>query len=633
MVKFLMANSKLVSKLNNLPQKPGVYLFKNAGGGVLYVGKAKVLKNRIKSYFGTLANQSPKTIQLVSSIADLEYIICDTEVESLILENHLIKKYRPRYNILLRDDKNYQFIKIDYSTEIPQIYTVRKIETGPMVRPLPALPWPGEGKGKRKIHPIYTAGKIVERSPSPIPSPQPRQHSPGQGRGRALRLPTANYPLPANKYFGPYTSGAAVRSTLSLLRYIFPYCANKKIGPRPCFYYHLGRCPGVCAGVVTLEQYRQSLVSIERFLRGDFQYLLASLKTQMKEAAAKKLYERAGRVRDQIRALEKTLQQQKIVSAKREAFDTVSVFQAGDLAAANLFQVREGKLGGKLNFILENAKNSSPEELLISFFEKYYLESSDVPTEVITESPVRLSLGFLQAVSQRTGKKIRFTSPSRGRKRQLVGLGATNARDFLDQASRQLAKEQAMLTRAVFELQNKFKLSRLPLRIECFDVSNIQGTEPVGSMVVFENGRPKKTDYRRFAVKTLDTPNDVGMLQEILTRRLAHSSLTRPAATLSRDGRGAGGGGWRLPDLIVIDGGRGQLNAALKVMRTARIKLPVASLAKRLEEIYLPQIKSPLRLPPDSPGLHLLQRIRDEAHRFAVTYHRKKRSKRMLAAD
>jgi excinuclease ABC subunit C len=546
-----------------------VYLFKNAAGEILYVGKAKVLKQRVRSYFLKNHHLQPRITQLVSHIADLEYIICDTETEALMLENNLIKKYQPRYNVMLRDDKNYQFIKIDYTTPIPQIYTTRKIDSKQA------------------------------------------------------------------KFFGPYTSAASVRQTLRLLRYIIPYCANKKVSKRPCFYYHLGRCPGVCVGKISLKTYQHTLLTIEKFLSGNLKRVAAELKTAMQTASKKQEYEKAARLRDQFLALEKMLERQKIISPRRESYDIVNIFLAEQLAAATLFQVRDGRLIGRENFILQNAKGETPAEILQTFLERYYLEASDVPPAIHT--PFRLPLPELVTLlTKKYGRKIKFQTPVRGQKRQLMKLAETNARDFLQTSSQNLAKEQAVLTNALFELKNRLQLPQLPFRIECFDISNIQGTNPTGSMVVFEKGQPKKSDYKRFAVKTVKTPNDFAMMEEILARRFSTRHLTSNPTAFSKQTDTSvmkaqnNKHTWRLPDLIVIDGGRGQLNVALKVLKQANLQVPAIGLAKKLEEIYLPQLKSPLRLPPDSLALRLLQRIRDEAHRFAIAYHRQRRSKMLL---
>lgn len=614
-----MPTQTLKRKLKTLPASPGVYLFKNKTDEVIYVGKAKILKNRMRSYFFQNHGTEPRTALLIANIADLEYIICDTETEALLLENNLIKKYQPRYNILLKDDKNFQFIKIDYSTEIPQIYTVRKLDQTATARPLPNPPLArGEG-GSGKIPQIYTTRKIESKAPSSIIS------------GRKKKIGNS-------KYYGPYTSGKSVRETLNLMRYILPYCGNKKIGTRPCFYYHLGRCPGVCFGTISLEEYDRYLDRIKKFLSGNFAATLKELKRQMAEASKKYLYEKAARLRDQISALEKMLEKQKIISPKKENFDAVSIFAAGNLAAVILFQIREGRLMGKESFILENAKAAPLADMLQAFAEKYYLQASDIPGEICTQLPLPEAAFLKKAIEDTPVNKITLSAPSRGRKRKLLKMGETNAKDYLHSFSQNLDRERAKLTASLFELKDRFGLPAIPLRIECYDISNIQGSSPTGSMAVFENGKAKKSDYKRFAIKTLSTPNDVGMMKEMLERRFSvrHSvrgEESRREKSSSLDyTRGQGDRDiWRLPDLIVVDGGRAQLNAALAVLKSKNLEIPAFGLAKRLEEIYRPDIKSPLRLPDNSAALHLLQRIRDEAHRFAVAYHRKKRSRKMLS--
>jgi excinuclease ABC subunit C len=551
----------LAQKLKTLPKFAGVYFFKNSKGEILYIGKAKNLRNRIRSYFAERADLQPRTVNLVSQIADLEYILCDTEAEALMLENNLIKKHLPRYNILLRDDKNYQFIVIDQSTPIPQILTTRKIPK------------------------------------------------------------TTSYKLPANSYFGPYTSGLAVRQTLRLLRYVIPYCANKKVGLRPCFYYHLGRCPGVCFGKISLAEYRDTLKKIQRFLSGELAAIKKELEAEMRVSSRKKHFEKAARLRDQVLALGRMLEKQKIVSPRRENFDALASCQVGTLAAVTVFLVREGKLTARENFLLENAKGAVQPEILQAFAEKYYLETSDLPEEIDTAVLLSEEETLKEVLSDR-GQKIKIISPRRGRKKQLLSMAEKNARDFLEKISQNLQKEQAVITRALFELKEKLHLPEIPLRIECFDISNIQGTEPVGSMVVFENGKAKKSDYKRFAVRSLAAPNDVGMMAEVLGRRFAHTKASELASRPEPS--------WRLPDLLMVDGGKPQLNVALKILKTQKLKTSALGLAKKLEEIYLPEIKTPLRLPTDSPALHLLQRVRDEAHRFALAYHHKKRSRTLL---
>ncbi|HLC45224.1 MAG: excinuclease ABC subunit C [Candidatus Doudnabacteria bacterium RIFCSPHIGHO2_01_FULL_50_11] len=552
-----MALVTLKKNIRKLPISPGVYLYRNSSGEVIYVGKAKNLRVRVRSYFLQSLKRQPRTEQLVANIAAIDYVLCDTEVESLMLENNLIKKYQPHYNVLLRDDKNYQFIKIDYSTQIPSIATVRKIDS-------------------KKA-----------------------------------------------KFFGPYTSGSAVRNTLRLLRHIFPYCLEARVGSRPCFYYHLGRCPGVCAGIVSVQDYQKTMNQIERFLSGGIQPTLKELSRQMNDAAARKLFEKAARIRDQIRALQNILEKQKIVSPRGETHDVISVVAVGSLAATTVLQIRAGRLIGSENFLLTNAKGATEEEILRAFLEKYYAEASDIPMEIDIPFAMHKIGEITSILSSKIHKKVNFLWPTRGRKRKLLKMAERNAQEHLQKSAQNIQKEQAVITQAMFELRDRLKLRELPFRIEAYDISNLQGTAPTGSMVVFENGKPKKSDYKRFAIRSLTTPNDFLMMEEVLERRFSHTGEQKK--NIRRNDS------WRLPDLIVIDGGKGQLGVGMKVLRSMGLTIPIIGLAKRLEEIFLPQHAHALRLPADSRALHMLQRIRDEAHRFAVAYHRKKRSKALLS--
>ncbi len=544
----------LDAKLKNLPKKPGVYLFKGASGEVLYVGKAKNLKNRIKSYF-----YQGKESLMLRQIGDLDYIIVSNETESLILENNLIKQYRPRFNVRLRDDKNYQFIKIDYETEIPQIYPVRKMARN------------------------------------------------------------TKYEILNTKYFGPYTSAVSVRETLKLLRRIFHICSNKKVSNKPCFHYHLNRCPGVCIGKISLNAYRDTFKTIEQFLRHKQTQIVKDLKQQMREVAKQKQFEKAALIRDKIRALQNIWERQKIVFTTKLSQDYLSLAKLNDKAAVNLFVIREGRMIHQETFELDLEKEASDIEALEAFIKQYYVEASDLPKEIIMQH----RLPEKELYEKWLGTKI--IKARRGRKRQLLDLGYENAKDYLQ-------RTYAQIQEVLAGLKSFLRLPSLPRRIEAYDISNIQGFLPAGSMIVFENGLPKKSDYRKFKINIKQTPDDVAMMKEMLTRRFAKPVIASEAKQSKSDIEIATAPQveprndkitWPLPDLIVIDGGRGQLNAALSVLKAKSYKLiPVIGLAKRLEEIYVPDKKEPLHLSPDSPILHLLQRIRDEAHRFAIAFYR-----------
>lgn len=561
----------LAQKLQALPRKPGVYLFKDRRGEVLYVGKAKNLKNRIQSYFRGEQAHEPRIELMIQEIADLDYVIVSSETESLILENNFIKQYRPRYNVRLRDDKNYQFIKVDYETEIPQVFAVRRII------PLPQSLPPGEGNKKNISSPQSGGGKV------------------------------------GGRHFGPYTSSLSVKQTLKLLRRIFNLCGNKKMGKKACFYYHLNRCPGVCVGQISLEEYRKTFRQVEKFLGNRQSEVVANLKAEMKGAARKKQFEKAAKLRDHLWALKLIWEKQKVVFTHPASEDYLSLYQTNGTAIVNLFMVREGKLIRHEIFELVSPQGTKPNFILQSFVKQYYAEASDAPKIIVTPFA-------LPELKSRVAKQ--------GRRFQLLKLGLENAENYYQ-------KNQASFEKTLAELRRVLDLPKIPARIEAYDISNIQGFLPVGSMVVFENGQPKKSDYRKFKINVKQTPDDFAMMREILRRRFRHSSTSPfPSPGLGRaapsevEGRERSKA-WPLPDLIVIDGGRGQLNAALEVLKVKSLKLKVIGLAKKLEGIYLPEKKEPLRLPEDSPALHLLQRLRDEAHRFAIAFYRGRHRKEM----
>ncbi|HEX9503800.1 MAG TPA: excinuclease ABC subunit UvrC [Patescibacteria group bacterium] len=538
-------NKLVAKKLNDLPRKPGVYTFKDAKGLILYVGKAVNLRSRVTSYFKKDGgdNRGPRIQLMISQITDLDYTVTDNEHESLLLEKNFIKQLKPKYNVDLRDDKNYLFIKINLKDEIPTISYDRK-------------------------------------------------------------------PIDKNaRYFGPYTSGSGIKDTLRLVRKIFPYCANKKVGDKPCFYYHIGKCPGVCFGKISLEEYRNNYIKkIIQFLIGKRTEILKDLQVQMRKYATEKKYEHAAKVRDQIFALNRVMERQKLVYPTKVDQDVISVHTDG-VASVNLFIIREGKLIQKENFILENTKQASLQEILQSFLERYYLETSSIPKEVLLPAPINQDELYPVFIGRRFPK---FTIPVKGQRLQLLKLGQENAKQYLESTSDKHLLEEARLLSSLKELQRVLELPNLPGRIEAYDISNIQGTNPVGSMIVFDFARSKKDDYRKFKINKKQTPDDFGMMHEMLERRFKHD--------------------WPKPDLILIDGGKGQLSSAVSVLKQYDLNIPIIGLAKRLEEIFLPGKKDPIVLPANSIALFLLQRIRDEAHRFAVKYHRHLRSKGSLSS-
>ncbi len=538
---------KLISqKLKDLPQKPGVYIFKDAAGAILYVGKAIKLKTRVSSYFKKDGgdNRGIRIQNMITRIADLDYTVTDNETESLILENNFIKQLKPKYNVSLRDDKNYLFIKINTQDEIPTISYVRKPDD---------------------------------------------KHA---------------------RYFGPYTSGLSIKDTLRLVRKIFPYCANVKVSDKPCFFYHIGKCPGVCFGKITLEEYREHYIKkIIQFLEGRQTQVLKDLQQQMKTQADHGRFEKAAKLRDQIFALNRVMERQKLVYPESIDQDVFAVYHDG-AASINLFLIRGGKLIQKENFIVDNAKQSTTAEILESFLPRYYLDASSHPREILL--PVEINEEELRPAFP--DQKIpKVTTPERGSKHELIKLGELNARQYLESTSDKHLLEEARLMSSLRELQRVLNLPTLPARIEAYDISNIQGTNPVGSMIVFDFARAKKDQYRKFKINKKQTPDDFAMMREMLERRFKRE-------------------GWAKPDLILIDGGKGQLSSAVSVLDQYGLSIPILGLAKRLEEIFRPGQPNSLILQPNSIALFLLQRIRDEAHRFAVSYHRKLRTRGLLAS-
>ena len=548
--------NQLLTKPKNLPDKPGVYFFKDTAGRILYIGKAKNLRARIAQYFGKSDNR-PQIPFLMAEAAKLDYTIVNTELESLYLERNLIQQHRPRYNIELKDDKNFAFITIDYAAEIPQIGYARKFEPG-----------------KKNV-----------------------------------------------AYFGPYTAAGKIRNTLNTIRKIFTYCAAQKITGKPCFYYHLHRCPGVCVGKITPVEYRLHMQRIEKFLSGKTGQVLTQLKTEMRRAAQAKKFEVAARFRDQARSLELVLQKQNIILTKPSNWDVVSVVQEGFFDSVNLFKIRNGRMFDKENFVYESKTGGEQNKeylasVLQRFLEDYYLSASDLPKQIFLNGKIANPGLIYQLFKSRFGKSVKIGAALRGRAKNLLRLGETNAREFLDKWLTGRAGNLDKIQQALEQLKTELSLPGLPKLIECYDISNIQGTNAVGSMVVFKDGLPARQLYRKFKIQTKQTPDDFAMLGEMLGRRLER--LKHPDAK------------WPKPDLIVIDGSKGQLSAAVEALRAKQAAIPLIGLAKRIEEIFLPGSASPLLLAHDQPGLQLLQRIRDEAHRYGITYHRQLRSKQAV---
>jgi excinuclease ABC subunit C len=604
----------LQAVLNSLPHKPGIYLHKDAEGQVLYVGKATSLYSRVRSYFGDPADLSPKNRALVAKIADIEYIVVGSEVEALILENEYIKRYQPKYNVRLRDDKNYPYIKVALTEDFPRVYRVRSFRRD------------------------------------------------------------------GNRYFGPYTNSGAVDATLDLMNKIFPFrtCRfdgspwapprgqednppsewRQKFLSRPCTQYYIHRCGAPCVGYVSRGQYDEVIAQVLLFLEGKHEAVLADLRRQMEEAAENLEFERAASLRDRMQAVEQVLEKQKIIHTTGPGDqDVVALADGDDETCAQVFFFRGGKLVGREYFILQGTREAAPGEIMSSFLQQFYDTAPHIPGELLLATEPDDAEALRQWLRQKRGGAVTLTVPQRGEKLRLVEMVAQNAREVLEQQRIKWLSDSQKTALALEELREALHLPTAPHRIECYDISNISGTSSVGSMVVLEEGRPRSSDYRRFRIKTVEGSNDVASLQEVLRRRFkrqrdAQAALEDSSSDMATenemetveetlsDEAGASaemaGDPWgQLPDLVIVDGGRPQLNAALEVIAELPVGVPVIGIAKEnhgtigtYEEIYLVGQQEPLLLPRGSQGLYLLQRVRDEAHRFAITYHRQVRSKR-----
>lgn len=558
-----MTTENIRERLPSIPARPGVYLMKGEAGDVLYVGKAVNLRSRVRSYFQPSASHSPKVERLIENVADLDFLVTESELEALILECTLIKKYRPHYNARLKDDKRYPYIKITWQEDFPRVRTVRRVMTD------------------------------------------------------------------GARYFGPYTSSAAMRQTLDLLRHIFPYLTcNRKIAgtdERPCLYYHIRRCLGPCIGAVSSEDYRAMISQLCLFLQGKGDETVASLRLQMESAAERLEFERAGLLRDQILAVEQVIERQRVVSTSPVDQDVLGLARAGDEACVQIFFVRGGKLIGHEYFLMDGAGEAEEPEIVASFVMQFYDHAVSVPPEILLPSNIEETPLIERWLADRRGGKVTLKAPRHGRKRELVKMVEENAAETLSHLLAREQRESARAMSGLADLQAHLGLDAPPLRIEAYDVSNIQGIAATASMVVFVEGMPAPDEYRRFKIRAVQGPDDYAMMQEVLRRRLKRALISEADRETT----------WtRLPDLIVIDGGKGQLNATLAVLAENGLDgLPILGLAKAQEEIFTPGQAQPVVLPPASPGLHLLQRLRDEAHRFAIEYHKGLRRQQGLSSS
>lgn len=553
----------LEEKLQRLPDKPGVYLMHDAAGEVIYVGKASSLKNRVRSYFRGQKSQPVKTQSLVKNIHDFEYIVTDTEVEALILEFNLIKKHDPKYNVMFRDDKSYPYLKVTLNEEYPRLEITRNM------------------------------------------------HKDGA------------------RYFGPYTSVGALNETVRLLRKLFPLRTCKQAAfeqrKRACLNAHIKRCPGPCVGDISREKYLEMVREVLLFMEGKQEALLSKLNQRMLEYSENLDFEKAARIRDQINAIQAVLEKQKIESVGGEDQDVIAMARGSDEVCIQVFYVRQGKLMGRDHFFLERTDSLSREEVMAAFLQQYYSRAAEIPGVVLLADEVEGKQLIEEWLTQVKGSKVTLHIPKRGTKLKLAEMVAANALVELQEHEEDARKKSMSLQEALLELQEHLDLQGLPLRIECYDISNISGTDSVGSMVVFENGSPKPADYRRFKIKTVSGPDDFASLQEVLGRRFK-----------VKQGDGAGpqdGSFTRLPDLVIIDGGKGQLGAAREVMHRLGVSdIPTFGLAKQQEELFAEGRQEPISLPRNSQSLYLIQRLRDEAHRFAISYHRGLREKKLRAS-
>ena len=614
-----LAPHDFAGRLRALPLKPGVYLMKGEDGAVLYVGKAAVLRNRVRSYFQTPAGKEPKIQIMVQRIADFEYIVTESVQEALLLENLLIKQHRPFYNARLKDDKTYPYIKIDLREEFPQVYFTRRV--------------------------------LADGA----------------------------------RYFGPFASAGSVRKTMDLLKKLFPYrsCTKPITGTdeRPCLEYYIHRCVGPCIGAVDKAEYGEVIGQVAQFLDGNSDKVERDLNTKMLEASDAMQFERAAVLRDQVRAIESVTQYQKVVSERDEDADVIAIANDQGEVWVELFKIRRGKLIGRDHFLMEGGDAEEEPQIIEEFIQQFYDATPDIPRTLLVQHPIENADAIETWLTGKRGRRMSIAHPQRGDKRGLVQMAAQNAQEGLNQRRIKWLSESDKVQQALAELQETLNLPELPDRIECYDISNTQGTNSVGSMVVFEGGRPKNSHYRRFRIKTVEGPNDYASMQEMLRRRFSRLSAIRqeereaaaangvesePSLALrgpqgeqepepdgaaaaprrqraqryastgavaaeqaaSGEPREAQSSFGLVPGLVIIDGGKGHLNAVQEVFLELGITdVPLCSLAKQEEEIFLPHMPEPVLMTRGSQGLYLVQRVRDEAHRFAITYHRQRRSK------
>ena len=556
----IMFSEELLKKNQNLPSAPGVYLHKNCKDKVIYVGKAKNLRNRVRSYFRDFHSKDPKTLHLIKQIIDTEIILVDNETEAFILEDTLIKKYRPKYNVMLRDDKTYPYIRIT-NEEFPQVVTTRKV--------------------------------IRDGS----------------------------------KYFGPYTNVGQMNRTLKILREVFKIrsCKTNLITAniqakkhKICLDYQIKKCNGICEGKETKEQYLENIRLVKTLLTGRNNEVMKLLKEKMQDYSKKMEYEEAGKIKNSLITLNEYSNKQKVVTSDLVDRDIFGLVVDGNLACAIILKVREGRLIGRQHYIVKNADRQSPEKIIQRTIESQYLDGDFIPQNIfLAYEPDDLEY-LTDWLSQKSEKSIHIHIPKIGDKKKTVEMANINAEYILKEYKLAISKREQAIPRSVVSLKRDLRLKNMPHRIECFDNSHIQGSELVSSMVVFIDGKPKKSEYRKFKIKTVHKNDDFAAMRETVKRR-----YTRVKEELKEAD---------YPDLVIVDGGKGQLSSAVSILKDLGLfeKIPVIGLAKRLEEVFIPHTSEPLNIPKTSSSLKLIQQLRDEAHRFAITYHRSLRMKRTL---
>ena len=560
-------------RLAAVPREPGVYTMRGKSGQILYVGKSVSLRNRLRSYFSNEAKLRGKTKRLVKLIHEFDYILAESEREALLLENSLIKQHKPRFNARLKDDKTYPYIKVDLEDEFPRVYFTRR-------------------RAKRD----------------------------------------------GARYFGPYASAYSVRTTLDLLKKLFPYrsCTMKITGEeeRPCLEYHIKRCIAPCTGYADKQEYAKVIEQVITFLQGDTKKIVVELQEAMTEAAENLEFERAAALRDRLNAMKIVYEDQKVVGIGQEDMDVIACEKGSDEAWIDVFFIRRGSMVGRDNFIMAGTYDDTDSHIIAKFIEQFYIAGNPhMPRRLLTQTEPEDAHVLQELLTENRGAKMEINVPQRGPKRKLLDMARENAVQGLAQLKLKWQSNSDLMGRALDDLQEALSLPNRPYRIECYDISHIQGTSSVAAMSVFENGAPATSQYRRFKINTVEGNDDFASMREVLTRRFKRLNAARQKAA---DGEGTdptkpSDSFGITPDLVLIDGGKGQLSAALAAMLHLGVAdIPLAAIAKKEEELFTPDSSDPIRLPRNAPSLFVLQQVRDEAHRFAITYHRKTRGRTSL---